>query len=659
MLDGFWDFQTDPAGIGEANGWTKGLPEPEPMAVPASFNELTARPELRDYLGDVWYLRRFFVPRSWDGRRIWLRFGSVHYRAVVWINGHKLLEHEGGHLPFAEEVTTHLRPGEENVVAVRVNNVLDWTTIPPGYIEPLADSDLVALRYRFDFFNYAGIHRSVWLYTTGDTYLADLGVRTSIEAGKARVTYALDVRGAPANKCRVSILDAAGKIVTALETNATEGEFVLDTFMLWGPGHPYLYKLRVELLDERGHAADVYTDEFGIRTIELRGNHLLLNGERIYLKGCARHEDFFLTGRGQNPAVTQKDFNLLKWLGANSFRTSHYPYAEETMRLADRLGFLVIDEVPAVGMTSPDGKPVFTPERINERALATHCRMVRELYQRDKNHPSVIAWSIGNEAATNDPGAVGHFEKVTETIKSLDSTRPVTLVMYQSKSVDTCCGLVDFICVNRYYSWYSEPGRLERAGAKLKASLLRWHKRYGKPVMLSEFGADTIAGLHSLPSQMFTEEYQLDLIRIFCETLDDEELDFVLGEHVWVLADYLTAQGITRVVGNRKGVFTRDRQPKMVAQYLRCRGTGHMTQVNVLTRSGLIAHNNDCNNRQMIRVNLKSCYLVYQPSLLKSGLIVDFKSSEVCTMKPILKKDFNIPPLPAGPERPGSLWPSR
>ena len=89
LLDGFWDFQTDPEGIGEADGWTTKLPSPEPMSVPASFNELTVRPELREYLGNVWYLRRFFVPASWAGRRVWLRFGSVHYRASVWLNGRK------------------------------------------------------------------------------------------------------------------------------------------------------------------------------------------------------------------------------------------------------------------------------------------------------------------------------------------------------------------------------------------------------------------------------------------------------------------------------------------------------------------------------------------------------------------------------------------
>ncbi|MGE5548932.1 MAG: beta-glucuronidase [Bacteroidota bacterium] len=572
ILDGFWDFRIDPEEIGETDNWPLGLPDAEPMTVPASFNELVAKPELRDYLGSVWYLRRFFVPASWAGRRIWLRFGSVHYRSTVWVNGKKLLAHEGGHLPFAEEATACLKPGEENVVAVRVNNILDWTTIPPGRMTTITDTDLQALQYRFDFFNYAGIHRSVWLYTTAETYLADLTIRTDLTAAKARVAYDLDIRGGSTNKSRITILDADGKIAAVREIAGRQGEFLLDTFNLWSPDHPYLYKMRVELLDGQDRVIDAYTEEFGIRTIEVRDGRLLLNGEPLYLKGVGRHDDFHLVGRGQLLPLIQKDLNLLKWLGANSYRTSHYPYAEEMMRLSDRLGLLVIDEVPAVGMTSPDNMPVFTPERINSRAQETHCRMVRELYARDKNHPSVIVWSVGNEPDSSEEGARPYFEPVVETIRHLDASRPVTLVLHHAPETDRCGELVDLIFVNRYYAWYNGSGVLESIGPRLKASLRKWREKYGKPVMLAEFGADTIAGLHSLPPQMFTEEYQVELLRATCEALD--ELDFIIGEHVWNLADFAAPQTVTRVLGNRKGIFTRERQPKMAAHYLRSRWRG-------------------------------------------------------------------------------------
>lgn len=138
---------------------------------------------------------------------------------------------------------------------------------------------------------------------------------------------------------------------------------------------------------------------------------------------------------------------------------------------------------------------------------------------------------------------------------------------------DEKCGhLYDIICVNRYPAWYSDPGHLEVIHDSIKVDLEKWYQKYGKPVILTEFGADTIAGFHTLPPQMFSEEFQVEYLRKVCETLD--ELDFVIGEHVWNLADFMTKQGTTRIIGNRKGVFSRDRQPKMAAHYLKERWTG-------------------------------------------------------------------------------------
>ena len=202
--------------------------------------------------------------------------------------------------------------------------------------------------------------------------------------------------------------------------------------------------------------------------------------------------------------------------------------------------------------------------------------MVRDLYERDKNHPSVIMWSVGNEPASSEEGALPYFERVVGTIRSLETTRPVTLVLHHAAETDRCAVLADVILVNRYYGWYSECGRLEPVPERIKRGLTKWHDKHGKPVMLAEFGGDTIAGFHSLPPQMFTEEYQVELLRATCEAID--ELDFVVGEHVWNLADFMAPQGITRIVGNRKGIFTRDRQPKMAAHYLRSRWSGNPRQ---------------------------------------------------------------------------------
>jgi beta-glucuronidase len=570
-LDGCWDFQTDPDGVGEKEGWFDKLPNPEPMAVPASFNELVARPELRDYLGSVWYLRRFFVPASWVGRRIWIRCGAVNYRAMVWVNGKMAMEQDGGHLPFEADAAPWIKAGEENVIAVKVDNILDWTSVPPGFLQNIAGTERPELQYYFDFFNYAGIHRPVQLYTTDSNYLADIVIRTFIEASQARVEFRLAVSGVSPRR-RVQILDATGNLVASQEITGDQGEFQLDTFHFWGPGHPYLYRMVIELLDDQGRICDQYIEEFGIRTVAVQGGRLLLNGEPLYLKGCGRHDDFFLFGRGFNLPLIQKDLNLLRWLGANSFRTSHYPYSEEMMQLCDRLGILVIDEISAVGFHARGQLPVFTPDHAGDATLRNHCRMLAELYRRDKNHPSVIMWSVANEPDSSEPGSLPYFEKVFGAMRALDQTRPVTMVLDALVDQDLCGQLCDLICLNRYYGWYTEQGHLDAIAPRLKQDLLKWHQKYGKPVMLTEFGADTMAGMHACPPQMFSEEYQVEFLKRYCGTLDG--LDFIVGEHVWNLADFMTKQGYTRVIGNHKGVFTRDRQPKMAAHYLRERWGG-------------------------------------------------------------------------------------
>ena len=132
--------------------------------------------------------------------------------------------------------------------------------------------------------------------------------------------------------------------------------------------------------------------------------------------------------------------------------------------------------------------------------------------------------------------------------------------------------LCDVIVLNRYYGWYSEEGNLTAAAAVLSDELDRYHKRYpGVPIMLGEFGADAVAGLHDTTALMFSEEFQRDMLEVYCQVLDSK--DYICGEHVWNFADFATAESVKRVQGNKKGVFTRERKPKLAAWYLRDRWT--------------------------------------------------------------------------------------
>jgi beta-galactosidase/beta-glucuronidase len=170
-LDGLWRFALDAAG--RAQGWQDGLPAgARQMPVPASYNDVFPEPEVHDHVGDVWYETLVRVPARWAGERIVLRFGSATHRAVVWVNGRQVAEHEGGYTPFEADVTGVVESGAENRVTVVVNNVLTWQSIPPGDVEKTPDGP--RQRYFHDFFKCAGLHRPVWLYTTPEAHSKDV-----------------------------------------------------------------------------------------------------------------------------------------------------------------------------------------------------------------------------------------------------------------------------------------------------------------------------------------------------------------------------------------------------------------------------------------------------------------------------------------------------
>lgn len=185
-----------------------------------------------------------------------------------------------------------------------------------------------------------------------------------------------------------------------------------------------------------------------------------------------------------------------------------------------------------------------------------------ELVQRDQNHPCVVMWNIGNEPIANEKKAGEYFGAVAAHTRRLDPTRPVSLVTGDVVKPEECYPFehVDVMLINRYHSWYSDPGHTELIEMQIVNELTPWHETWHKPLIVSEYGADTIAGLHALPAVMFTEEYQCEARQAFHRGFD--RLPFVIGEHVWNFADFATKQGVKRVVGNKKGVFTRQRQPK-------------------------------------------------------------------------------------------------
>ncbi len=573
-LNGIWDFKLD-HGEGFEQEWQKrSLEDTLNMAVPTSYNDVGVTKEIRNHIGWVWYEREFHVPNYMNQERMVLRFGSATHVAKVYLNGELLMEHKGGFTPFEKEINDHVQNGT-NRLTVAVNNIVDETTLPVGhYHEHEVDGlgTVVENSPNFDFFNYAGIHRPVKIYTTPKSYVKDITVVTDVNGENGIVKYDVESAGGQ-SEVNISVLDEEKRVVA--EAQGASGEVEIKDVHLWQPLNSYLYTLRVELLESES-VVDQYDQPFGVRTVEVAENQFLINGEPFYFKGFGKHEDSHVHGRGMDEALNVMDFQLMKWIGANSFRTAHYPYSEEIMRLADREGLVIIDETPAVGVHLNFGAALLgdTEPRDTWKEIGTydhHVDVIKELITRDKNHPSVVLWSIANEPASEEEGAYEYFKPLVELAKELDpQDRPVTIVTYLKSTPDKCKvgDLVDVLALNRYYGWYLQGGQLNLAKAKLKEEFGGWGERCpGKPIIMTEYGADTIAGLHDVDPVMFTEEYQVEYLDANHEIFDQFE-NFV-GEHIWNFADFQTSQGVIRVQGNKKGIFTRERKPKLAAHKMR------------------------------------------------------------------------------------------
>lgn len=496
----------------------------------------------------------------------------------------------------------------------------------------------------FDFFNYCGITRPVKIYTTPKNYIRDisfvsnvqencppeqsdpqdaLSQRDGVTAGKtvssARIEYEIETAGS--GELTIEIRSHSGELVARSDCSANadfssagsgnacspnsdcydtishdgnsfhdgnslydgnnlyydntfNGSLTIENPVLWQPLKPYLYQVTVKF------GEDVYHMDYGIRTVKVEGGKFLINGKPFYFKGYGKHEDTFPAGRGLNLPMNVKDISLMKWQGANSFRTSHYPYSEEMMRLCDQEGIVVIDETPAVGVhlnfgggaNFIDGKKVETFDPIEKGGIRTfehHKEVIQDMIARDKNHACVVMWSIANEADTGGKGAYEYFRPLFDLARASDpQKRPCTLVSVQMANYKDDCTLKlsDVFCLNRYYGWYACGGDLQTAEEVCREEMEFWNAQ-GKPFMFTEYGADTVSGLHDTTPVMWTEEYQVAYYEANHRVVDSME-NFV-GEQVWNFADFATIQGLMRVQGNKKGVFTRDRRPKLAAHYFR------------------------------------------------------------------------------------------
>ena len=574
-LDGMWRFAVDWDNTGVEDRLFAGpLNGNREVAVPSSVNDLFADEDVRNHVGLWFYQRTVRVPRGWDGEQVVLRFGSATHHAIVWVDDTEVGRNKGGYLPFEFDITDLVTAGEVFRLTVAVDNRLDNTCIPPGTVVELPDGRRQQ-NYLHDFYNYSGLHRSVLLYSRPVRHVTDVTITTDVEDTTGHVTW--DIAQSQPGDVRVSIVDQqTGETVATGE--GEQGTASISDVTLWTPGIGGLYDLVITLVDEDG-TVDEFTQHFGVRTVRVDGYRFLINERPFYFTGFGMHEDHETLGKGHSNAHMVQDVELLSWIGANSLRTSHYPYSEEFMDYCDRQGIVVIDETPAVGLNwlmaggilDSGGGETYEEGHVDDRTQATHAEEIRRLIARDRNRPSVVLWSIANEPDSVSPAAVDYFRPLVELTRECDPTRPVGFVNVMFAPYDKCqiSGMFDVLMLNRYYGWYVDSGDLETSERKFTEELAGWQERYELPIIITEYGADTVAGLHSIYDQPFTEDYQVNYLAMNSRVFDSCEA--VVGEQMWNFADFQTKYGFARVDGNKKGAFTRDRRPKAAAQFLRRR----------------------------------------------------------------------------------------
>ena len=352
-----------------------------------------------------WYRKIFTVPSEDEGKHITLRFDGIFRGADIWVNGFWLGTEPSGYTTQVYDISEYLDYGGENLVCVRVD-----ATLEEGW-----------------FYEGAGIYRHVWLEKTAPVHVAPFGtfVHAEVTGQGADITVETTVRNSSAAEAvfslRHTVLDADGKAVAAASAGAESlkaktdavGEAVLPLAgaHLWDLDDPYLYTLRTEVLSE-GAVIDTYDTPFGIRSIRFDADEgFFLNGKRVELKGVNLHQDHAGVGSAIPDALQEFRLRELRKIGVNAIRTSHNPATPEMLDACDRMGFLVLEENRLTG--------------VNDE----HVRLLRRMIERDRNHPSIILWSIGNEEWGTEWKAKG--TKITESMREychrMDPTREMTV----------------------------------------------------------------------------------------------------------------------------------------------------------------------------------------------------------------------------------------
>lgn len=548
--------------------------------------------------GVGWYRLTFTPAADFKGKRAWLQFDAVSRRADIWLNGQYLGRHDGGFSRFRLDATAALKPGQPNLLVVKADN----SKPAPG--SSTADN----LPLGGDFFVHGGIYRPVALVATGDVHIDMLdhggpgvyATTTTLDGTKARVQVTIRARNSGKAKAEIKavtkLVDASGKVVAEGVTPvrvapdgvaSVDQPLALENARLWqGTADPYLHDLVVEFQDARGQVLDRVSQKFGIRQVRVDPDQgLILNGKPLRLHGVGLHQDREGKGWAVSAQDIAADMEIIRDLGANTIRLTHYQHGPTIHELADRYGLILWDEIPLVSAWTPPNGMAATDELV-----ANARQQLLELIRQNQNHAAVVTWGIANEVDFGTtpaaryigitPGAdpVPLLRELKALANSTDPSRPTVLA--------TCCeggmfgpdAVIPIVApeaelagVNRYFGWYY--GKPADIGPNLD-NLRRL--RPDQPLSLSEYGAggavtihtdDPMGGPVDMRGWAQPEEYQ---------SLVHEQAWAVLAGRrdlwatwIWNSFDFATLvrkEGDAQDI-NTKGLVTYDRKVKKDAYY--------------------------------------------------------------------------------------------
>lgn len=493
------------------------------LLVPGDWNSQDDK--LFYYEGTIWY-RRLFEYQAKPGNRAFVYFGAVNYEADVYLNGHKLGRHTGGFTPFHFEITGLLKAGK-NTLVVKVDNKRKREGVPT---------------LNTDWFNYGGITRDVSIVELPETFIGDYFIQ--LQKGNNRMISGHVILNGIRKVQPVTIEIPELQVKATFQTSET-GKCVFQIpvkkITLWSPENPKLYEVIISTNMES------VTEKIGFRTIAVNGTEILLNGKPVFLRGISIHEENPMRG---GRAYSMEDARLLlgwaKELGCNYVRLAHYPHNEYMARIADEMGILVWEEIPVYWTILWDNPATFQNAK----------NQLTELINRDKNRSSVIIWSMANETPVSEPRN-NFLKNLTLQARSLDSTRLISAAMevhrnpekpYDRIVEDPFAAYTDIVNFNQYVGWYD--------GLPTDCDKVNWIISYNKPVMISEFGADALQGLHGDALTRWTEEYQEDLYRRTLTMLS--KIPQFRGVSPWILCDFRSPRRHLPVIQdgwNRKGLI--------------------------------------------------------------------------------------------------------